>query len=122
MSQVCKMPRNARFWIYWNGDYVKLTMAPGQRIDIGQRGPHEEGWSAEYESYEHTGAGVFCEHLSEGRGCDGYSRHYGTSYCPLSELGARENDWDSAGQGLRMPRWGDSESEQRDEYAEMSAY
>lgn len=37
------MQRNARFWVWHNDDYVKLTLSPGESISTFQSESTEEG-------------------------------------------------------------------------------
>ena len=46
---------NARFWIWWNGDWVKITLRPGQSIAMRCGGATDEGFNVESSGYEHDG-------------------------------------------------------------------
>ena len=65
--------KNARFWIWANGDYVKLTLKPGQHLSWSRGGPTEEGWSESGETWtlSRDGLAVAREWFSDGVDCDG---------------------------------------------------
>jgi hypothetical protein len=113
------MRHNARFWVWWNDGWVKLTLMPGQTLAVGYGGPCEEGWSRYSEQWSHVGDRVEREWVSEGRDCDGRLSQYGEDFAWLSELA-------SVGRGefeeMLAPRWHDSQSSQRDEFAELAGY
>lgn len=106
-----------RFWVYLSGSPVRLSLRPGESIEHSRGGPDSEGWARESVIWKHTGAGVYCEGLTEGRDCDGYSSRWWDTFCPADQLAAGiELD------GVRFPRWQDSTVECRDEHAESMGY
>jgi hypothetical protein len=113
-----QQPRNARFWVVWNTDLVKLTLAPGQRLELFQLQRHEEGWSSSGKSFEHTGEAILQEIHDDGTDCDGRLTYSSTSVCPLAELAAFVSDYFEE----PLPRWTVLESEQRDFNAEAAGY
>lgn len=79
-------PRNARFWIWWNNDWVKITLRPGQEITLYCGGPTDEGYSHEWETFSHEGDRIECSTLVEASDCDGRLDRYGEWECPLDQL------------------------------------
>lgn len=110
---------NARFWIYWNGDYVKLTLKPGRDIHLWHSQLTDEGFSSVQETYFHGGNEVVSTIVHESRDCDGRHSYYWRGYCPLSELQARDQHEYCL---VRMPNWEKEASSQRDQFAELSNY
>lgn len=80
------MNRNFRFWIWYRGSWVKLTLKPGQKLSYSFGSPDEEGYSWEAASYYHEEDGVREEWADGGRDCDGEIAHYGERWCPASRL------------------------------------
>jgi hypothetical protein len=111
-------PRNARFWIIWNATLAKLTLAPGQRLTLSSFSRHEEGWTRQWKSFEHTGEAVEHTTHEDGTDCDGRSSYTATCLCPLSELAAFKSDYFEE----PLPKWTVLESEQRDYTAEQAGY
>ena len=93
--------KNARFWIYWNDDFVKLTLRPGQTVRFWRTEEHEEGWSSTAEEYEHTGREICSRTYEDGTDCDGQMSVDTWHTCPVSDLAAR---W-SAALGDLVPAW-----------------
>lgn len=109
--------QNLKFWDYVNGSPVRLKLRPGQTLRHFRGGPDSEGWRSESMRWQHTGAGVYCESLTEGRDCDGYSSRWADSFCPPEGLASG-----ASCDGVTYPRWEDSTVECRDEYAEAAGY
>jgi hypothetical protein len=118
LTAAAQQPRNARFWVIWNADLVKLTLAPGQRLSLFHAERHEEGWHCIRKSFEHTGEAILQEIHNDGTDCDGRLTYSSTSACPLAELGAFVSDCCKE----PLPRWTVLESEQRDFSAEAAGY
>lgn len=111
--------RNARFWIYENGDHVKLTLRPGQALNHAQGGPTDEGWFREAETFTYDAeAGlVRLERVNDGADCDGRLTHYAELECPLDRLGAL-----TLNECPPMPDWQRVGASQRDYAAEAMGY
>lgn len=62
---------NARFWIYHNESWVKITLRPGQVLQLHGGGPDDEGYSYWGDTYEFDGNVVTIEHDANSRDCDG---------------------------------------------------
>ena len=127
-------PSNARFWVYWHdGSWVKLTLKPGQRIELHTGGQTDEGWSYTAYVYEHMGDRISREEHTASMDCDGrLDRHYADE-CSLSELKSEpigEYRWDEVQgnvfvpdpSGIRRPAWEKVRSSQRDYAAEAAGY
>ena len=95
--QICQMfgppreePPSARFWVWWNDGWVKLTLRPGQTLSHGYSGPTDEGWSSEHHNYEYD-AETLCvtSHCtSDGSDCDGRLTRYYDCECRVDDLHA----------------------------------
>lgn len=85
---------NARFWVYLNGDWVKLTLRPGQFIEHREISTDEEGYSAEDDHVWRYAPGncrglqplVRYERHLRSRDCDGSYSGYEESACELHRL------------------------------------
>ena len=115
---------NARFWVYHpSGSWVKLTLRPGQRVELHSGQRTEEGYSCEAETFEHDGAGVAHSWCTWGMDCDGRHEDGGERYCPLAHLRSREPVLDGPDTvGVMLPEWAPGESWQRDHSAEAAGY
>jgi len=110
---------NARFWIFWNGGMVKLTLTHGQKLSLCAGGPDEEGWHAHRHKYEHCGSRVESTIFVEDRDCDGdhsEERHFFSKLCNL-----RAN-YEGYG-SLLLPIWErKGHARCRDQFAESMNY
>jgi hypothetical protein len=116
---------NARFWTWWNGGWVKLTLRPGQRLVLHAFRRTDEGYSEQHEEYKHEGSAVRCEQYDSGRDCDGYTEHYSEHHCRLDQLqddSAFERWSVPENEGIYTPAWQKLSAGQRDEYAELAGY
>ena len=122
-------PINARFWIFWNGDYVKLTLKPDTEVTFGYSQTHDEGYCAVHETYSYDGITVDCESHSSGRDCDG--RHSSTSndHAKVSELKVNpclRYDYNTGAMtvipGMLRPNWQAGRTRCYDQYAEAAGY
>ena len=120
---------NARFWICYHGDWVKLTLEPGTQLAFGHSEPHEEGYSGESHTYSFDAFTVVRESYYHGRDCDG--RHSETyvdvAYLaqlkdnPCREQNETTGQW-QAKPGMYYPNWQKEKSERYDQYAEAAGY
>jgi len=115
-----KRYKNARFWNWVNGAYVKLTLEPGQVLNWHNCEGHEEGWSSYEESWELSSDGevIVREYMSDGTDCDGRLSSGGTMIA--SADGSTFRDY--AGEGYFCPDWVDDDRWQRDQSAEAAGY
>lgn len=111
--------RNARFWIYHNGTYIKLTMVPDQVFTVSSGGPTEEGYSYDQTTYSYDGETVTSEHTSQSSDCDGRFDYHSRANCHVFYLMAREN---FEPYEPRLPEWQQCDSGQRDYAAEYAGY
>lgn len=101
-------PKNARFWFWHNGGWVRLTLKAGDRLTAFAGGSDGEGWTHEVSHWHHTGRVVRYSWRSEGRDCDGRHSAGGESLCPLHRLAADERLEDLSredGPMLKTPDW-----------------
>jgi hypothetical protein len=126
-------PPNARFWVYWNDQYTKLTLRPGEELSFSQGGRTDEGWFRNSETYEYqyehdTPPRIVVSVENAGADCDGRLDRYYQSACDVDQLQARlvdESDclWEYPDvRGLRLPQWQPLSAHQRDYAAEAMGY
>lgn len=110
--------RNARFWVYWNGGYVKLTLCPDQDLTAWAGGPTEEGFSQTLITwtYESEDSMIVQNGVTYGRDCDGRHEHTWELECRVEALKA---NWHA---GLQVPDWTKVRTGQRDYAAEAAGY
>lgn len=112
---------NARFWIRWNRDWVKLTLAPGQTITLRDGGPTDEGWSYTAHTYTRASedlADVECSITHEASDCDGRTSDYRDYVCAFENLKAN----DAADDAPPRPEWDLASHRCRDQFAEAAGY
>lgn len=109
---------NARFWIWWNDGWVRLTLAPGQRMEFHTGGQTDEGFRSETETYENDGQFVRREIHSRESDCDGRHEWHSECECDVRDLKLHEADE----HGPDRPVWEKQTSRVYDQYAEMAGY
>ena len=82
------MATRVRFWIWWKGSPVKLTIVGDSEIEMGHSEPTEEGFASWYEKYWIEDGYLHNETCSSGRDCDGYIENHAEWRCPLDKLRA----------------------------------
>ena len=103
--------KNARFWTYENGGWVKITLKPKQSLSFSHYSRDDEGHSYSNNTLTHTGKYVCNEWEQGGRDCDGRTSSSGVSVANLNELRANDTwrgegeDIDEKGQPIRTPKW-----------------
>jgi hypothetical protein len=117
---------NARFWIWTNTGWVKLTLRPEQELSWTYGGNTDEGYSYSAEKYTHCGDRVVSESSTEARDCDGRMDHHSVCECPLDHLrardmGAEQPDYPENA-GIFAPEWQRVSAGQRDYAAEAMGY
>lgn len=115
-------PRNARFWVYERGGWVKLTLRPGQSLEIYTGGPCDEGSHFESVRWVHEGSRVVCEYQTWGSDCDGRREYHSVRACKLGELKGMDHTDPESGERLALPTWERAEEGQRDYSAEEAGY
>jgi len=115
-------PPNARFWVFENDAWVKLTLRPDQRLAHHQSERHDEGFSYRHNAYHHTGAAVVCEWSNGGSDCDGRIDRSGAIICAIEELRSRPVT-EPDGTVVMAPMWGVHSAERvHDESAQAAGY
>jgi len=109
---------NARFWIYWNQNWVKLTLKPTQSVSLNDGRTTCEGFVDHNEVYTHEGDRVGCSITTISKDCDGVFHHYWDGFCELDSL--KENPEDE--NGPARPYWTKESQSQRDLFAERCGY
>lgn len=77
---------NIRFWTFYHGSPVKITLKPGQSLCLSECGAHEEGYSEAHDFYTHAGEYVTNEWYNGGSDCDGRHHESGVSQCRIDKL------------------------------------
>lgn len=118
--------KNARFWIRWDGDFVKLTLKPGDDVELHCSGSHEEGWWSCYEEYSYHDGVVTRTSIRDGRDCDGRLSDTCILECSVDRLNYLAPYRDEADYcpepGAKLPDWDEVRSRKRDYYAEAAGY
>lgn len=130
---------NARFWVWANDGWVKLTLRPGQSLGFCYGGAHDEGYSFTHEEYLHDGERVLSRFESEASDCDGRLDRFIVTACPLDQLRARDMHAEEQARaefwrddptkpefnenvGIFAPEWEKVRASQRDRAAEAMGY
>jgi len=124
--------RTARFWVWENGGWVKLSLRKGECTEFHESSAHEEGYSWRTCSYEFDGEFVTRCTATGGRDCDGPHSTWNESVCHITALNTRapyvprdpreaSEDY-SPGPLALLPEWEKVNSRQRDYYAESAGY
>lgn len=117
--------KNARFWDFLNGAWVKITLKPHQSIATWKSAQTDEGFAFEATTYHHDGQSIRREWIERGRDCDGWYERGGETVCPLDALTARDvyADWaEDTNRGILAPVWEWTKNHQRDHAAEAARY
>jgi len=78
----------ARFWVYYRGALVKISVAPGEILTHIDEGPTEEGWCSDISMWRHEGKKIVWVQGHKARDCDGEHNDYRVRSCPLDWLAA----------------------------------
>lgn len=119
------MQRNARFWQWYNGGWVKITLRPHQSLAVSYGGPTDEGYCYCWERWTHEGDRVVREFGEQARDCDGRVDRHWEGECLLGDLAAvdqfalYEQREDA---GIFRPEWDRISDGQRDYSAEAMGY
>lgn len=134
-----KTSRNARFWQWLNGGWVKITLRPGQTLTHATGGETEEGWSFEGRNWHHDGDAITSTVSQESLDCDGRFDASFAFKCPLGDLRARDMHAEEQERavaqekdptlpyfnesiGIFAPDWERLNASQRDHEAERAGY
>lgn len=117
------MTINARFWIWWRGGWVKLTLRRGDVRTCGYSERTDEGWHAEWETYRFDGVFVTRRTETDGRDCDGRLSTDQRDRCHVLGLRAwlAEQEFRPPGGG-GVPAWRTIKATRRDYSAEAAGY
>ena len=120
---------NARFWVWENDGWIKLTLKPGQTLRYFHGGLTDEGFSHHHQEFEYDADDgvVISRYTSHARDCDGPHDYECDSHCPVSELQARppepaDPEWGTEEIPVPRPEWRKVSASQRDYYAEAMGY
>ncbi len=117
---------NARFWVWHNSGWVKLTLAPDQTLRTSYGGRTEEGWSRGQDSWSHDGYRIVATHASESCDCDGRLDYYAEVETTIVDLRARDMGAEfpeyPENRGIFAPEWTKRLACQRDHEAEKAGY
>lgn len=91
--------RNARFWVWENMDWVKLTIPPGGQIERYFRCRTDEGWASNYTKWTFDGHTVGRYVCDDGADCDGRLSYEHYAVCPVDQLHVVSVD------GIERPDW-----------------
>lgn len=126
----------ARFWLYWNRSFVRLTLKPGETMSFHTGGYHDEGWWRDAETFEYRDGIVYRSVARDSTDCDGRHGSYRDLECPVDKLKAVKpcgwlgniyQGWELkqkvAGQeGVMLPDWEEESAREYDQFAEMMNY
>jgi len=110
--------KTLRFWDYVNGDYVKISLRPGDTLEHYCAQVTDEGYSSERTTWSHDGDAVLSTCETDGRDCDGRMTTYSAVVAHETNLRVRSVD----GAPAYMPDWRKVKSSQRDYSAEAMGY
>lgn len=114
------MPRtdvpNARFWVFVNCGWVKLTLRPMERVQWHTARRTDEGFRCETWGWSYGGRVVTQDRHEMETDCDGRHEHGELATCREDEL-----VWD-AEDFPPTPRWRYADLYQRDHTAEAAGY
>ena len=113
---------NARLVAYVNGDYVTITLRPGQSIERYSGGATDEGWAHNVIVWAFDGDYVTRTEAGRARDCDGIVSWSHESACPIGLLRAHRATGDNVGLWPPMPEWSNGDCSQRDYAAEAAGY
>jgi hypothetical protein len=122
---------NARFWAWWNHGWVKITLRPGQHLDISLWERTDEGHRSEAMRWVHTGWYVERYTWGRFRDCDGTCEETHSDFSTLDELAAvpivdyiEPTPGDVyRGNLIRRPNWQELEPVKvYDQYAQLANY
>ena len=118
---------SARFWIRWNGDWCKITLMPGEDIDLYRSEKTDEGWKSEHRNYSFDGVEIVWDSRVSERDCDGLTSRDDIQVALLAQL-KDELCYNLADDGswielpFRRPTWQEESVRQYDQYAEAAGY
>lgn len=115
----------ARFWVWHNGGWVRLSMVEGDVLETSTGDDTDEGYQCESVVWTHEGDVIRQEYTSWGRDCDGRHEYSCTMIAKIDQLAARDLETDEESTefaGIFLPIWEKESSGQRDYAAEAMGY
>lgn len=109
---------NAKLWIWWNDDAVKLTLSKDQSIELVRYERTDEGYSKREEKYTFDGEYVLLEGLDSGRDCDGYIERNYELKAHIDSL----QDINHFVDGIKYPHWEKVSEGIYDQQAQAAGY
>lgn len=110
---------NARFWVWLNGGWVKLTLRPDQSLSWGHYRTTDEGFESSSHEWSLITPYVIWEISTRSRDCDGLLDRDVTLRCHVNHLNDVESPDDPS---RKLPDWDRASSSQRDHTAEAAGY
>ncbi len=110
---------NARFWVYINSGYARITLRQGQSVTHYSGGPTDEGYNHKRERWSLNGMVIRHEVSIDACDCDGRITHHQEREAEISQLRAYPA---YSAPDLRVPRWMVAGTYQRDYAAEAMGY
>lgn len=121
--------KNARFWEWINGDWVKLTLRPQQEVSWFRGDSTEEGWESTALSWTNDGEVVRCYQERRALDCDGRfdrSSEFECAICNLHSRGLADTIYGDERtefeKTVTLPEWREVNYSQRDYSAEAMGY
>lgn len=122
-------PRNARFWVFINLSWAKLTLRQSHSLSHHASNKTDEGYSYESTTWTLEGRRVVRDWTDGGRDCDGRYSSTCSQVCHVSDLHAEPAHDDGTttaylnGQHIHRPVWEDADDTLVfDEFAEAAGY
>jgi hypothetical protein len=106
-----------RFWIWWNGAPVRITLHGSDLFEVHTSARTEEGWASQSETFWLRDDYVQRESATDGVDCDGRLESFTRYRCHVSQLAAGD-PFDSD----EFPAWERLRRSQRDYSAEAAGY
>ena len=112
---------SARFWVFVNDSWARVTLKPGQTLSHHQGNPTDEGWSSESTTYHYAASDscVYRQTVTDGRDCDGRLTHW---YADQANVDYLEVVPAYGEPSIMRPDWSENKSGQRDYQAEAAGY
>jgi hypothetical protein len=116
-QRVTERLQTAKFRFRFNSRDHKITLKPGESIDLHYSKPTEEGYSYAHASLYNNGSAIEYESDSGGRDCDGPIDYHTDYSCPISRLHSHVIRG-----GKRYPDWLKGKTRVHDHYAQQMGY
>lgn len=114
------MAKSIRFWEWINDGPVKITLQAGQSLHHSTYQKHDEGFSATFNQWHFDGHYVYCEHIDDGRDCDGRLTTDNHFYFKVND--AQAGNVCNFDASVIFPHWQHGSAEIFDQYAQSMNY